>query len=220
MREPFLLNPPKTRSADELKLNRDPREARFDPDIGAWATPFVMGMANTRIVRRSAGLFEQWNESYGPEFRYQEYQKITGPLARAKAYGMLLALGMLQATLQSSTGRQFLTRLAPKPGQGPSQKTMDNGFFRCDLVGIAADGRKVYGAVSDNGDPGNRATVKFLCEAALSLALNADQLPGGQKRGGVLTPATGLGDVLVVRLRQAGMRLETSDQGPFAGPAV
>jgi short subunit dehydrogenase-like uncharacterized protein len=97
---------------------------------------------------------------------------------------------------------------------------MDNGFFRCDLVGLAADGRKVYGVVSDKGDPGNRATVKFLCEAALGVAVNADQLPGGPKRGGVLTPATGLGDVLVDRLRQAGMRLETSDQGSFAGPAV
>ena len=220
MREPFLLNPSKARSGDELKLNRDPREARFDPDIGAWTTPFVMGMANTRIVRRSAGLFEQWNEPYGPEFRYQEYQKITGSMARAKAYGMLAALGMLQATLQSSMGRRFLTRLAPKPGHGPSQKTMDNGFFRCDLVGIAADGRKVYGVVSDKGDPGNRATVKFLCEAALSLALNADRLPGGPKRGGVLTPATGLGDLLAERLRRAGMRLETADQGPFPGPAV
>jgi short subunit dehydrogenase-like uncharacterized protein len=214
MREPFLLNPPKTRSADELKLNRDPREAHFDPDIGAWATPFVMGMANTRIVRRSAGLFEQWNESYGSEFRYQEYQKITGPMARAKAYGMLAALGMLQATLQSSMGRRFMTRLAPKPGEGPSQKTMDNGFFRCDLVGIAADGRRVYGVVSDKGDPGNRATVKFLCEAALGLVLNVDQLPGGPKRGGVLTPATGLGDVLVDRLRRAGMRLTISLEGP------
>src|ERR1044071_1212828 len=218
MREPFLLNPPKDRSAEELKLNRDPREACFDADIGAWSTPFIMGMANTRIVRRSAGLFEQWNESYGPEFRYQEYQKITGTMARAKAYGMLAALGTLQATLKSSAGRRLLTRLAPKPGQGPSQKTMDNGFFRCDLVGIASDGRKVYGVVSDKGDPGNRATVKFLCEAALSLALNADQLPGGQKRGGVLTPATGLGDVLVERLRQAGMRLETSDPGPPTRP--
>lgn len=220
MREPFLLNPPKARSADELKLNRDPREARFDTDIGAWSTPFVMGMANTRIVRRSAGLFEQWNESYGSDFRYQEYQKITGTMARAKAFAMLAALGALQAGLQSSFGRKLLKALAPKPGQGPSQKTMDNGFFRCDLVGIAADGRKVYGVVSDKGDPGNRATVKFLCEAALSLALNADQLPGGPKRGGVLTPATGLGDMLVERLRRAGMRLETADHGPFPDPAV
>ncbi|MGZ4896494.1 MAG: saccharopine dehydrogenase family protein [Candidatus Angelobacter sp.] len=220
MREPFLLNPPKAHTAEELKLNRDPREARFDSDIRAWSTPFIMGVANTRIVRRSAGLFEQWQEPYGPDFRYQEYQKIPPPMARAKAYGMLAALGILQATLQSSAGRRLLKSLAPRPGQGPSQKTMDNGFFRCDLVGIASDGRKVYGVVSDKGDPGNRATVKFLCESALSLALNADRLPGGQQRGGVLTPATGLGDVLVERLRKAGMRLETTDQAPLPRPAV
>jgi short subunit dehydrogenase-like uncharacterized protein len=220
MREPFLLSSLKARSAEELRLNRDPREARFDPDIGAWSTPFVMGVANTRIVRRSAGLFEQWNESYGPEFRYQEYQKFGPPMARAKAFAMLGMLGMVQAGLQSSFGRKLMKAIAPKPGQGPSQKTMDNGFFRCDLVGIAADGRKIYGVVSDKGDPGNRATVKFVCEAALSLALNADQLPGGPKRGGVLTAATGLGDVLVERLRRAGMRLETADHGPFPDPEV
>ncbi|MBZ5493898.1 MAG: saccharopine dehydrogenase NADP-binding domain-containing protein [Acidobacteriia bacterium] len=220
MQEPFLLNPPTANAKEASKLDQDPRDARFDAEMGAWHTPFIMGVANTRVVRRSAGLFEQWREPYGREFHYQEYQKITGPMPRLKSYGMLMALGMLQATLKSSVGRRFLTRLAPKPGQGPSQKTMDNGFFRCDLVGIAADGRKVFGIVSDQGDPGNRATVKFLCESALCLALNADQLPGGQQRGGVLTPATGLGDVLVERLRKAGMRLETSEQGPFNGAAV
>jgi short subunit dehydrogenase-like uncharacterized protein len=220
MRELFLLNPPKSRSAEELRLSRDPREARFDADIGAWATPFIMGAANTRVVRRSAGLLELWNEGYGPEFRYQEYQKFSPPMARAKSFAILASMGILQAGLQASFTRRLLQALAPKPGQGPSQKTMDNGSFRCDLVGIAADGRKVYGIVSDKGDPGNRATMKFLCESALGLALNADQLPGAPQRGGVLTPATGLGDILVDRLRKAGMRLETADQGPFPGRAV
>ena len=35
-----------------------------------------------------------------------------------------------------------------------------------------------------------------------------ERLPGGVARGGILTPATGLGDVLVERLRQAGMELK------------
>jgi short subunit dehydrogenase-like uncharacterized protein len=38
--------------------------------------------------------------------------------------------------------------------------------------------------------------------------LNADALPGGPTRGGILTPATGLGDVLARRLRQAGMTID------------
>jgi short subunit dehydrogenase-like uncharacterized protein len=52
------------------------------------------------------------------------------------------------------------------------------------------------------------ATVKFVCESALCLAVDFDRLPGGAARGGILTPATGLGDVLVKRLRRAGMQLE------------
>ena len=52
--------------------------------------------------------------------------------------------------------------------------------------------------------------MKFLCEAALSLTLQTDALPGGQVRGGILTPATGLGDVLAERLRRAGMTIEVN----------
>jgi short subunit dehydrogenase-like uncharacterized protein len=85
---------------------------------------------------------------------------------------------------------------------------MNDGWFRCELVGTAADGRKVRGIISDKGDPGNRATVKFVCESALSLALNASELPGGSQRGGVLTPATAFGDLLAERLRKSGMKIE------------
>jgi short subunit dehydrogenase-like uncharacterized protein len=81
-------------------------------------------------------------------------------------------------------------------------------WFRCELLGLASDGRKVQGLICDRGDPGNRATVKFLCELALCLALHKDELPGGQQRGGILTPATGLGNFLAERLRQAGMTIE------------
>jgi len=66
------------------------------------------------------------------------------------------------------------------------------------------------------GDPGNRATVKFLCEAALALALDAERLPGGSMRGGVLTPATGLGHVLADRLRRAGVTIDIGLPRPAA----
>lgn len=79
---------------------------------------------------------------------------------------------------------------------------------RCELVGTSVDGRKLRGIISDQGDPGNRATVKFVCEAALCLALNSSELPGGPQRGGVLTPATAFGEVLAERLRRAGMKIE------------
>jgi short subunit dehydrogenase-like uncharacterized protein len=85
---------------------------------------------------------------------------------------------------------------------------MNEGWFRCELLGLAKDALKVRGLICDQGDPGNHATVKLLCEAALSLALQTDTLPGGLQRGGILTPATGLGDVLAERLRKTAMIIE------------
>ena len=102
--------------------------------------------------------------------------------------------------------------MLPKPGAGPSVKAMDQGWFTCDLLGIAEDGWQARGRIQYGGDPGNRATTAFVCESALALALDADRLPGGVARGGVLTPATGLGDVLVQRLRRVGTVIDVPFQ--------
>src|SRR5262249_2416422 len=104
--------------------------------------------------------------------------------------------------------RPLMKSLLPPPGSGPSERTMNEGWFRCDLVGVADDGRKVRGLIRDQGDPGNRATVKFVCESALSLAGLEKECAGGGGGGGILTPATGLGEVLAERLRRAGMVIE------------
>ncbi|WP_277881186.1 hypothetical protein [Leptolyngbya sp. FACHB-321] len=42
------------------------------------------------------------------------------------------------------------------------------------------------------------------------MALQTNELSGGQARGGILTLATGLGDVLAERLRRVGMTLEVN----------
>ena len=86
---------------------------------------------------------------------------------------------------------------------------MDGGFFRCELFAEAKTaGRSAE--IYDQGDPGNRATVKMLCEATLALALNGDELPGGAGFGGVLTPASGIGLILRDRLAARGMSFRIS----------
>jgi short subunit dehydrogenase-like uncharacterized protein len=87
---------------------------------------------------------------------------------------------------------------------------MNGGSFRCELIAKSASGHIVRGRIEDKGDPGNRATTKMVCEAALCLALQFDDLPGGAKNGGLLTPASGLGVVFLTRLRAAGMTLEAT----------
>jgi short subunit dehydrogenase-like uncharacterized protein len=205
---PFLLNPPSEHSSAAIARNQDPEQPSYDADIDTWVAPFFMSPVNTRIVRRSSALFEQWQQPYGPDFTYQEYLKFNPPLAWLQATGVSASMAMFGGIMAQAPLRRLLLPLLPQPGSGPSAQTMNEGWFRCELLGTASDGRKVKGLISDQGDPGNRATVKFLCESALGLALNADELPGGLQRGGILTPATGLGGVLAQRLRQTGMKIE------------
>lgn len=207
-RDPFLLDPPATsHTKAEIDRSQDPQLPCYDDDLQSWAGPFFMSRINTRVVRRSQALFQQWGESHGPSFSYQEYMKFDGPFGLIEAAGMTAGAAIFDFTLQTPL-RGLMKSMLPQPGAGPSEKTMDNGWFRCELLAVAEDGRKVRGVIHDQGDPGNRATVKILCESALGLVLNADRLPGGSARGGVLTPATGLGDVLAERLRDAGMTIE------------
>ena len=57
------------------------------------------------------------------------------------------------------------------------------------------------------GDPGYKSTAKLICESALCLALNRDNLPN-TNAGGVLTTSTGLGSTLIDRLKNADVLFE------------
>ena len=169
-----------------------------------------MGPINTRVVRRTAALLKaRGDAAYGARFSYQEYMRFgRGPLAAAAAAGVSVGMGWGQAAMRFKTGRALARAAAVSPGQGPSERTMDGGSFRCELVGRTASGKVLRGRVAGQGDPGNRATTKFVCESALALAMQPQALPGGARGGGVLTPASGLGLVLGQRLIAAGITLE------------
>ncbi len=213
--DPFLLNPPRSVPRD-VAAHADPVAPHHDADFNAWLGPFVMGPVNTRVVRRTAALLSaRGDAAYGPRFSYQEYQRVgRGPLAAAAAVGMAVGMGVGQAAMRLKGGRALARLMAVPAGQGPSERTMDRGAFRCELVGKSAGSTVVRGRVAGQGDPGNRATTKFVCESALALALQAGDLPGGTRSGGVLTPASGLGMVLVRRLQAVGITLETEGSGP------
>jgi short subunit dehydrogenase-like uncharacterized protein len=197
----LLLNPKDRQSAAERERSPDRRRVDWDGDLERWLTPFVMAPINTRVVRRSNALFAERGEGYGSRFSYHEAMGTRGRL------GALAICGGSRVAERALRGRRLrglAQRFAPAPGQGPSEEQMQAGWFRVRFVGEAEDGRKALGVVSGEGDPGNRATVRMLCESALCLALDRESLPKG---GGLLTPACSMGSLLVERLRGAGMRL-------------
>jgi short subunit dehydrogenase-like uncharacterized protein len=200
-RDPFLLAPdPAAHSAEERARNADPTGVRYDAELQAWVGPFLMGSVNTRVVRRTQALL-------GARFDYQEYSKFS---TRSRARMVAIGGAVFEAISASRLGRRMIRRVLPKPGEGPSEQVMNDGFFKCEFIGIAKDGARVRGIFKGQGDAGNRITVKCLCESAFVLALKARDGWGAEagRGGGVLTPVTGLGDDLVGRLAGAEITFE------------
>ncbi len=191
-RDPFLLNP--TPHPGNGGNDADPTRACFDADLRAWVAPFFMGPINTRIVRRTQAL-------QGSSFGYQEYMRFDGQFM---AQAMSLGSKVSQLVVGSRLGRWLVEPLLPKPGEGPSDKVMDTGFFECEFIGHGHSGDTARFIVKGEGDPGNRITVKCLCESAFVLAA----APANPGLGGVLTPVAALGDALTLRLRKVGISFQ------------
>ncbi|MCU4185968.1 saccharopine dehydrogenase NADP-binding domain-containing protein [Acidiferrimicrobium sp. IK] len=206
--DPYALSPDRAGEPD-LGPQPDAFAPRRDALLGEWSAPFVMASYNTRIVRRSNAL-AGW--AYGRGLKYREVMAFgAAPLGALAAGAVTGGLAGAVAGMRFAPTRALLDRVLPKPGEGPSQKVMDSGRFRSDIVAVTEGGGRYRGVVAADGDPGYKATAVMLGESALALALDGDRLP---ERAGVLTPATGIGMPLVERLRAAGFLLTA---GPDAG---
>ena len=197
----FLLNPDAAPSGAVARDSENQHKVFFHERAQRYAAPFFMGDINTRVVRRSAALLAARGAGYGPNFVYQEYFGMRRWLT---AEAILLASKMSGPIAEQKILRRVLSRLGPQIGEGPSEKAMDNGWAKSRFFGLGSAGTMVEAEVSGQGDPGNRVTIRFLCESALALAGDHKKLPEG---GGFLTPATAFGDVLVERMRTRGMHL-------------
>ena len=205
--DPFLLNPPDSFSEEMHTESRDTFQIAKKPEINGWGGPFVMAGANTRVVRRSAALLSQRQEPYGPNFTYQEFAFNA---SRGQAIRSALGLGAMALVVMTPL-RKLVRPLLKQPGQGPTKAERDNGWFDCKFVVETESGEKLVFAMHGEGDPGYKVTSKLASECALCLVENADDLPGGDGYGGVLTSASGLGQALIARLSKVGIHFD----GPF-----
>ena len=202
---PYSLSPdraaePDLGRQDDMATLRGPD---VDPRLRGSLAPFVMASYNTRVVRRSNAL-RAW--AYGRAFRYREAMSVgASPLSPVLAAVTKIGLGALVVGLSLPPTRYVLDKVLPKPGEGPSERARNAGHFTIDLFTTTTAGVRYTARFRAQGDPGYAATAVMLGEAALTLVHDRAALPPSP--GGVLTPATALGDALVSRLRAAGMEI-------------
>ncbi|MDI1449855.1 saccharopine dehydrogenase NADP-binding domain-containing protein [Polyangium sp. 6x1] len=186
---PWAKDPlPGGRVVEELR----PR-VRKEPDLGGWACP--MPSIDPQIVLRSARALD----AYGPDFRYGHNLMFSSAL---KLAGVAAGIGAVAALSQLGPTRALLSRLRPS-GEGPSPEERARSWFQVTFRGRSST-RRVLTRVS-GGDPGYTETAKMVSESALCLAFDRDRLP---PHVGVVTPAAGMGDALIERLKAAGLRFE------------
>ena len=161
----------------------------YEKPLKSWVVPFPT--IDPQVVRRSAAALDR----YGPDFRYAHYvqvKKLSSVAALLGGVSAMFTLAQLKPT------RDWL--LSKKSsGEGPTPEQRAKAWFRVRFRGEGG-GKTVTTEVS-GGDPGYGETSKMLAESALCLAF--DSVP---RRGGQVTPAAAMGDALLVRLQNQGIK--------------
>eukprot|EP01023_Acetabularia_acetabulum_P051212 TRINITY_DN5640_c0_g1_i13.p1 TRINITY_DN5640_c0_g1~~TRINITY_DN5640_c0_g1_i13.p1 ORF type:complete len:431 (-),score=68.30 TRINITY_DN5640_c0_g1_i13:35-1327(-) len=173
-----------------------------------WTYPYRFSMVNTRIVRRTNCLTGQ---KYGQNFRYNEAVQAEGPIDAFMGALGTAALGFFGLIRPF---RNAVRNQLPKLGEGPPEQISSKGSWSYRFVGFtdAEEGEKpirVEAVARSKKEPSNQETARIVLEAGICLALQQEELnEQGYQSGGVLTPATAMGGILLQRLRNKGVVFE------------
>ncbi|MCM0621974.1 saccharopine dehydrogenase family protein [Nocardioides bruguierae] len=163
-----------------------------DPLLGFWLVP--LPTIDPQVVARSARALDL----YGPAFTYSHY---AGTKTLRWAAGGAAGAAGLAVAAQVPPLREALLRRLPA-GSGPSAERRARSWFTVDVV-AESEGRVQHSRVS-GGDPGYTETARMLASAGLCLALDDNPTQGGS-----LTTAQAMGENLLARLEDLGIRFET-----------
>lgn len=202
-------NPDELLDEGTAHIHKPARQAffGFDRAIGRWSTPFIMGSINSKVVYKTAEIKRSAGLPYAQSVAYSEHASLGkwyNPFPFITTSLILICLTLLGP---KKWFRNFLRKIMPAPGEGPSEKAIEHGFFK--LKAIATDhGNHTYRLeIFYPGDPGNKSTVFFLCESALLLFSLLDG-KGSPPLPGFHTPVSAFGKKLPNRLKDKGLEVE------------
>ena len=190
---PYSLCPESKRTS----LQQPPLiDVQYDRDFQEWIAPFAMAQVNTPVVLRSQALLEN---AYGEDFQYSEAVLTgRGVMGWMMAQGLKVGLDSFALAASIQPTRWALEHfVVPAPGEGPSARVQAQGFYDLRFWGKTATGKNIGVKVTGDRDPGYGSTAKILGQTGVCLAKD---FPKSAKEGGVWTPSTLFGDVLIERL--------------------
>ncbi|VDB91332.1 unnamed protein product [Peniophora sp. CBMAI 1063] len=171
----------------------------------------LLGGINRAIVERTFGIFEldkssTPKQSYGPRFRYDEFLVRKG-YVNAFLASMVIAFSLF-ALVFFAPARWLFRILIPSSGNGPSEAKLKAGYLTMTNVSTATTGSEMKQRARVKSELRSNTSPLYLTsiiagEAALSL-LDPSQLPELARKGGLLTPMTAFGGVLLERLETSG----------------
>ena len=193
--DPLLKLPDGSKSKRTTKV-KSPKSDVWYEEFQLNGGPWIMAPVMGNCVRRSCALLGYAGE--GGEFEYAEAQ------LRDLSWSRWVADASYNALIGAAIYVQPLRALLPSPGEGPTREDMEAGFLKLHLraTGAGADGKefKVKGLMTFDEDTGYLCTGRMLAESGMELLEAAKK--GGEKVGGVLTPATAMGTSLLRRMER------------------
>jgi len=169
--DPFALTPG-FKGSDQPDLNA----TYEDKVMGAWVKPFGMARINTKTVHRSNFLL---GHLWGIDFQYDEMSVIDP---------------------SNENTSDFDINPSFQPGEGPTQKQREEGFYDVLFIAEYPDGCTLKASVKGDRDPGYGSTAKIIAESALCLGLDISR---DQTSGGCWTPTSAMGEALINRLQES-----------------
>tara|TARA_B100000575_G_C23143622_1_gene666652 strand:- start:8439 stop:9716 length:1278 start_codon:yes stop_codon:yes gene_type:complete len=185
-----------------------PKDARFFGFVGRiqrWSTPFVMSGINARVVYRSVSDMQQAGNYSLKCFGYSEQSSLGRwytPISFITTSILLLCLASFGPL---AWFRRILSHIVPAPGQGPSERSIEQGFMRLHVFAKGSSGQREELQCFFSGDPSNKATVFFLVQSSILLLkkLKAKSLAPA----GFHTPYTAFGEALEHQLTNQGYEI-------------
>lgn len=210
--DPYGLSPER---AAEPDLGPQPDvQLRHGADIapeldGVWTGGYVMAPYNTRCVRRTNALLD-W--VYGRGFCYTEAMSL-GSSRLAPVMASVATASIAGATRFAGPYLQMLPDwLVDGMASGTANQTSaaTSGHYTVETYTETTTGARYVATMSQQADPGYRATAMMAGESAIALVCDRAELP---ERYGVLTPVTAVGEALLTRLPAAGVTLSVTRLG-------